>query len=288
MAVNSLTVTSSTSAVANVTAGAGAAIGFRDVTVQTRGELANESVPGPLLVVAAPPPVAKSTGASPGAGIRGSTVDVTLTGANTTFKSGQSLVSLPGTGVQLAARPRSRARPRSSRGWRSHRVPRSGSRSARHDLEPEHAVLLDGFEVRPVPGGPGGGGPPGTCTPTARGPRRSSSSGVGVCGWRGASCTSAAAPRTPAARPTSRWRESDSLSRWPSPAGPEEGSADSWRRAAASAGARACAKPVWLRRGARPRGVRREAEAPAGHSRCLCALATQRQRPGQSRDPTQR
>ena len=56
VAVNSLTVTSPTSAVANVTAGAGAAIGFRDVTVQTGGELASESVPGPLLVVAAPPP----------------------------------------------------------------------------------------------------------------------------------------------------------------------------------------------------------------------------------------
>ena len=38
---------------ANVTVGAGAAIGFRAVTVQTGGEIASETVPGPFLVAPA-------------------------------------------------------------------------------------------------------------------------------------------------------------------------------------------------------------------------------------------
>ncbi|HET8757587.1 MAG TPA: hypothetical protein VFM58_16330, partial [Solirubrobacteraceae bacterium] len=66
--VNHLTVTSPTSAVANVTIAPGAAIGFRDVTVQTGGETAGETVPGPFLVIAATPAVARLTRAAPAAG----------------------------------------------------------------------------------------------------------------------------------------------------------------------------------------------------------------------------
>jgi Carboxypeptidase regulatory-like domain/Quinohemoprotein amine dehydrogenase, alpha subunit domain III len=170
VAVNSLTVNSPTSAVANVTASAGAAIGFRDVSVQTGGELASESGPGPLLVVAAPPPVARLTAANPAAGTRGSTVDVTLTGANTTFKSGQSLVSLSGTGVQLVSAAVSGPTSLVARFAVASNAP-LGFRDLRVTTGAEHAVLPDGFEVRPVPGGGrpgGGGGPPGTCTDRSR------------------------------------------------------------------------------------------------------------------------
>jgi hypothetical protein len=170
--VNSLTVTSPTSAVANVTAGAGATIGFRDVTVQTGGELANENVTGPLLVVAAAPPVPRLTGASPNFGIRGSTVDVTLTGADTHFEAGQSLVSVSGPGVQLVSTTVDGATSLVARLEIAGGAP-PGFRDLKVTTGAEHAVLLDGFEVRPVPhpgggGGGGGGGPPGTCTDTAR------------------------------------------------------------------------------------------------------------------------
>jgi hypothetical protein len=169
VAVNSLTVNSPTSAVANVTVGAGAAVGFRDVSVQTGGELATESVSGPLLVVAAPPPVARLTAANPGAGTRGSTVDVTLTGADTTFKSGQSLVSVSGTGMQLVSTTVNSPTSLVARLTIAANAP-LGFRDLSVTTNAEHAVLPDGFEVRPVPGGgggPGGGGPPSTCTDSA-------------------------------------------------------------------------------------------------------------------------
>ena len=68
MTVNHVTVGSPTSAVANVTVAPGAAVGFRDVTVQTGAEVARENVPGPLLVAAAPPAIARLTSASPSVG----------------------------------------------------------------------------------------------------------------------------------------------------------------------------------------------------------------------------
>jgi len=179
VAVNSLTVKSPTSAVANVTVGSGATIGFRDVAVQTGGELANESVPGPLLVVAAPPPVARLTGASPAAGTRGATVDVTITGANTTFTSGKSVVSASGTGVQVLSTAVSSPTSLSARLRIAPNAP-LGFRDLRVTTGAEHAVLPDGFEVRPVPGGPGGGGPPGTCTDRARPTAKLLKGGKGV------------------------------------------------------------------------------------------------------------
>ena len=71
--VNHLTASSPTSAVANVTVGAGAAIGFRAVSVQTGGESAGG---GSLLVAPATPAVARLVSVSPSSGARGATVDV--------------------------------------------------------------------------------------------------------------------------------------------------------------------------------------------------------------------
>ena len=99
--VNRLTVRSPTSAVANVTVAAGATVGFRDVTVQSGGELATESVTGPFLVTAAPPAVPRLLAASPVAAARGATVDVALTGADTAFEAGRSVASVSGSGVQV-------------------------------------------------------------------------------------------------------------------------------------------------------------------------------------------
>jgi hypothetical protein len=166
--VNHLSVTSPTSAVANVTVSPGAAIGLRDVAVRTGAEVAAESVPGPFLVTAAAPAIARLTSASPSAGTRGSIVDVSLTGAGTAFAAGTSVASVSGTGVQVlsttvtsptAAVARLKIAPDAPLGFRDLKVT-TGT---------EEAALLDGFEVRPPAaavtppapgaGGPGGGGP---------------------------------------------------------------------------------------------------------------------------------
>jgi Quinohemoprotein amine dehydrogenase, alpha subunit domain III len=182
--VNSMTAESPASAVANVTVAPGAAIGFRDVTVQTGGELASESVPGPFLVTAAPPAVPRLTAASPRSGARGSTVDVGLTGADTAFEAGTSIASVSGAGVQVLSTTVSG--PASAV---AHLKIAAGAPLGFRDLKvttgAEDAALLDGFEVTPAaasaptptPAGPGpappGGGPvptrpPGVCSDRAR------------------------------------------------------------------------------------------------------------------------
>jgi hypothetical protein len=184
--VNSVTASSPTSAVANVTVAPGATIGFRDVTVQSGGELANESVPGPFLVTAAPPAVPRLTGASPRSGNRGSTVDVALTGADTDFESGTSLASVSGSGVTVLSTTVT-----SPTAAVAHLKIDAGAPLGFRDLKvttgAQDAALLDGFDVRPAPavaatptpsptpagttpggGGPPGSGPPGTCADHAR------------------------------------------------------------------------------------------------------------------------
>jgi carboxypeptidase family protein len=145
--VNHVTAISPTRAVASVTIAPGAAIGFRDVTVQTGGETAGETVPGPFLVTAATPAVARLTRAAPAAGARGATVDVTLTGADTAFGGG-SVASVSGTGVQVlsttvhsptSALARLRIAPTAPLGFRDLRV----------TTGVQDAALLDGFEVTP-------------------------------------------------------------------------------------------------------------------------------------------
>ncbi|MEA2135540.1 MAG: hypothetical protein QOC68_3449 [Solirubrobacteraceae bacterium] len=184
--VNSLTAGSPTSAVANVTVAPGAAIGFRDVTVQTGAEHASESVPGPFLVAAAPPAIARLTGASPTSGARGSTVDVVLTGANTAFASGASLASVSGVGVQVLSTTVSSPTSAVARLRLAGDAP-LGFRDLKVTTGAEDAALLNGFEVKPAapvvttptptptptgpatgPGGPSGSGSPGTCSDRSR------------------------------------------------------------------------------------------------------------------------
>jgi hypothetical protein len=153
--VDSLTVQSPTTAIARVTIAAGATIQFNDVTVQTGGELATRA--HGFLVAAPTPPVAHLTGASPASGARGTTVDVALTGASTTFAAGISTASVSGTGVEVlstsvtsatSATARLRIAPGAPLGFRDLKVT-TGAQAA---------ALLDGFEVTPAV-------PPPTATP---------------------------------------------------------------------------------------------------------------------------
>ena len=159
--VNHLTVTSLTSAVANVTIAPGAAIGFRDVIVQTGGELAGETVPGPFLVTAAPPALPRLTAATPGTGARGTTIDVTLTGADTAFAAGSSTASVAGGGVQVLSTTVHSPTSAVARLAIAADAP-LGFRDVRVSTGVQDAALLDGFEVAPARAKPGGGQP--ACT----------------------------------------------------------------------------------------------------------------------------
>jgi hypothetical protein len=99
--VNSTNVTGSTSAIANITIADNAAIGFRDVRVTTGVEIAAESDVGPFIVTAPPPPIPRVTLAEPDNGSRGQTLDITITGQNTHFIGGTSVVSFSGTGITV-------------------------------------------------------------------------------------------------------------------------------------------------------------------------------------------
>jgi hypothetical protein len=183
--VHSLSVKSPTEAVANVTADPQAAIAFRSVTVQTGGETANDAVPAPggsLLVVAAAPAVPRLTAASPASGHRGTPVDVTLTGADTTFADRVSLASIGGTGVDVLSSAVHSPASLTAR-LRIARDAPLGFRDLRVTTGAENAILLNGFAVTPAlpvvstptpapvttppPGGPGA-----VCADTSR-PRAS-------------------------------------------------------------------------------------------------------------------
>ena len=168
--VNHLTVTSPTSAVANITIAPGAAIGVRSVSVQTGGENANNPAGHQFLVTPPAPAIARLTGASPAAGVRGATIDVALSGAGTAFASGTSLTTVSGPGVKVlsttvssptSATARLQIAPTASLGFRDLTVATGA----------ESAALLDGFEVKAVLQG-GGNPPPTTCSDQAR-PRSS-------------------------------------------------------------------------------------------------------------------
>jgi hypothetical protein len=164
--VNRLTVQSPTRAVANVTVGAGAAVGFRDVTVQSGGELAGESVTGPFLVTAAVPAVARLVSASPVAAVRGTTVDVALAGADTAFEAGRSVASASGSGVQVLSTTVSSPTAAVARLRIAADAP-LGFRDLRVTTGAEDAALLDGFEVRAA-GGQAPAAPPAPGAPPAR------------------------------------------------------------------------------------------------------------------------
>jgi hypothetical protein len=178
--VNGVTVSSPMSAVANVTVDPGAAVGFRDVTVTTGGEVARETVNGPLLVTAATPAIPRLTSASPSSGLRGSTVDVVLRGADTAFASGTSLASVTGAGVQVLSTTVTSPTAVVARLRIAGDAP-LGFRDVRVTTAAQSAALLDGFEVTPIPAaaaaaappaqgasGAASSGQPGTCSDRAR------------------------------------------------------------------------------------------------------------------------
>ena len=97
--VNSTHVTSAMSAVANISIADVAAIGFRNVSVSTGAEVATENDVGPFIVTAPPPPIPRVATVEPAKGGRGQTLNVTVSGQNTNFVNGTSVVSFSGSGI---------------------------------------------------------------------------------------------------------------------------------------------------------------------------------------------
>jgi hypothetical protein len=159
--VNHLTVTSPTSAVANVTVTAGATLGFHDVTL---GGVTDPSLQGPFLVTAPAPPFPRLASASPAVGERGATVDVTLTGTSTAFANGTSRASISGTGVQVLSTTVSSPTRAVARLKIAANAP-LGFRDLEVTTGTHDAALLNGFEIRPHVVPPP---PPTTCSDTAR------------------------------------------------------------------------------------------------------------------------
>jgi hypothetical protein len=93
--VNSLTVSSATSATADLTIAVGASIGSRSVTVTTGGEVANMT--GGFSVTAGVPALVS---AAPGAAQAGSSTNVVISGQFTNFQQGATAVSF-GTGIAV-------------------------------------------------------------------------------------------------------------------------------------------------------------------------------------------
>jgi hypothetical protein len=145
--------------------------------VQTGGEVARETVPGPFLVTGATPAIPRLTSASPRSGVRGSTVDVALQGADTALQSGTSLASVAGTGVQVLSTTVSSPTSVVARLRIANDAP-LGFRDLKVTTGAQDATLLDGFEVTPpasaatqpapAAGGSSSSSPPTRCSDRSR------------------------------------------------------------------------------------------------------------------------
>jgi hypothetical protein len=98
--VNSVSVSSPTQAVANITIANDAVIGLRDVSVTTDAEFAGESVEGPFRVASAEAAIPIVAGIRPTQVFTGDTASLTITGENTHFGAG-SVVSFEGSGITV-------------------------------------------------------------------------------------------------------------------------------------------------------------------------------------------
>jgi hypothetical protein len=101
--VNSVTVNSPTSLAANITIAADATIAFRSVGVVTGSQVATESVTGPFLVTEPALALPTITAVNPTSWIIGQTLDVTVSGVNTNFINGTSVMSFGDTAVTVNA-----------------------------------------------------------------------------------------------------------------------------------------------------------------------------------------
>jgi len=100
--VNSLTVANSAAATANVTIDPAAGIGFRHVSVTTGAEIAGDTGHGAFFVTAPAPLIAIIKSVAPNTGLQAqSGLGLTITGQNTHFASGTTVLSFSNSGITV-------------------------------------------------------------------------------------------------------------------------------------------------------------------------------------------
>ncbi len=102
--VNSLNVTNSTTATANVTIDPAAGIGFRHVSITTGAEIADDTGNGAFFVTAPAPLIAIIKSVAPNTGLQAqSGLGLTITGQNTHFASGNTVLSFSNSGITVTS-----------------------------------------------------------------------------------------------------------------------------------------------------------------------------------------
>lgn len=100
--VNSVAVHTPTSLTANISISSEAAIGFRSVAVTTTGEIASDTGNGSFLVTPPAPLIAVISSITPHSGEQGqSGLSLAITGQNTHFSAGTSLLSFSNAGIAV-------------------------------------------------------------------------------------------------------------------------------------------------------------------------------------------
>ena len=99
--VNSVTATSPTTLVANITIAPNATVAYRSVSVVTGAQTATETVTGPFLVTATQLNIPRLTSVTPSSANVGQTLTLNVVGQNTTFSNGVSALSISGAGVTV-------------------------------------------------------------------------------------------------------------------------------------------------------------------------------------------
>jgi hypothetical protein len=123
-----------------------AEVGFRNVSVQTDGEVAAESMTGPFFVSAPSPEEPELVSIDPSESPPGSVLSVTVTGLNTSFVDGVSVLSFSGSGITaLSCNVTSLTTLEATVQIDGNTEP--GYRDVRVTTGSEIAVLLDGFLV---------------------------------------------------------------------------------------------------------------------------------------------
>lgn len=99
--VDTITVSTPTTASVTITIAEDAVLGFRDVNVRTGSETASEDITGPFLVTAEPPAIPRVVRAEPNDIMQGMTLDLVITGENTSFLESVSEVTFSGSGIRV-------------------------------------------------------------------------------------------------------------------------------------------------------------------------------------------
>ncbi|MBI4547216.1 MAG: M36 family metallopeptidase [Ignavibacteriae bacterium] len=103
IAIKAVTALSATKLQGTITIDSAADLGFRNITVTTGSEFADESVPGPFLIISEAPEIAVIADVTPNSGNQGDSLTIAIIGSNTNFQDGVTEVSFSSSGINVLA-----------------------------------------------------------------------------------------------------------------------------------------------------------------------------------------